>query len=1030
MELKPASVAKISRPVPTGIYPRKRLFRLLDGARKRPVVWVSGAPGSGKTTLVSSYIHAWEVPCLWYQADEGDADVATFFYYMGLAAKKASPGRKKPLPLLTPEYLPRISVFTHRFFESLYGRFRDGCVIVLDNYQKVPAGSPFHEVVREGLSRLPPGVNVIVISRGDPPPAFARLRANHLMEAIDSRELRLTREETEGITRLVRKGKRIDEPLRRLMGRMDGWAAGVVLLLEKAGIGGIDPRGMSRHTPEEIFDYFAGEIFDKAEEETKAFLLASAFLPRMTARTAERQTGHSRAGQILSSLNRNNYFTEKKQNPEPVYEYHSLFREFLFSQAESTFPREEISRIRRRAATILAESGQAEDAAGLFRECGDWEGLMRVIRSQAGSLLKQGRSQTLEEWLCSIPMETLEADPWMRYWMGASLLSTRPAESRPHFEEALRVFRARRDAEGVYLAWSGAVESIIYGFEGLTPLDPWFPLVDELLREYGAFPTEEIAARVTCSMVRALALRCPPYPAREAWARRALSVAQTSADASLRIESLVNLACYRLGGHELQELDSILESLKELLKHADAPPLARLTVGWVEAAHANLNSRYDRCLKVVSDSLDLAAETGVHLMDYLLLGQGALCSLNAGEVATAQQYLRKMASLLSLARPWEAAFYHHIAAWEALSRGDAAQASPHSERSVRLSEGVGNPWPLLVAHLDRAFVFHAFGETGKAAEHLSAARKIGAASGNEYPRFACLLSEAYFSQESGKEESALTALREGLRLGREKGFVNLYMWRPGILERVAAMAIVEGIEVPYVQELIRRNSLVPEVGLGEIEDWPWPMRVHTLGRFELVRDGKPDRHSRKVQQKPLLMLKALVALGGKDVAEEQLTDILWPETDGDLAHLSFATNLLRLRRLLGNDKAVQLREGRLTLDQRYCWVDALAFERIHRQADAGRKDGGTVRVRTLARAIALYRGHFLAGEASQPWIAPLRERLQGRFLQAVGDLGRHWESAGSWEKAIDCYRRCLEVDGLAEEIRRRLMACQKRLDRA
>ena len=61
--------------------------------------------GSGKTALTASYLDNGKFPCLWYRMDEGDGDIATFFYYLGLAAKKASPRKRKPLPLLTPEYL-------------------------------------------------------------------------------------------------------------------------------------------------------------------------------------------------------------------------------------------------------------------------------------------------------------------------------------------------------------------------------------------------------------------------------------------------------------------------------------------------------------------------------------------------------------------------------------------------------------------------------------------------------------------------------------------------------------------------------------------------------------------------------------------------------------------------------------------------------------------------------------------------------------------------------------------------------------
>src|SRR4030066_97398 len=130
---------------------------------------------------------------------------------------------------------------------------------------------------------------------------------------------------------------------------------------------------------------------------------------------------------------------------------------------------------------------------------------------------------------------------------------------------------------------------------------------------------------------------------------------------------------------------------------------------------------------------------------------------------------------------------------------------------------------------------------------------------------------------------------------------------------------------------------------------------------------KPLTFSRKVQHKPLLMLKAFVALGGKNVPEEQMTDILWPEAEGDLAHQSFATTLRRVRAMLGNEKAVSLREGCVKLDLRQCWVDAFAFETLVARIDDASYRGRvwpdkTCTANLAAKPIALDRGPVLPGE--------------------------------------------------------------------
>lgn len=121
--MKPkTSLAKLSRPHLSQPLARERLFSELDRLCERPVIGVIGPPGAGKTTLVASYLESRDFPGIWYQVDAGDADAATFFYYLRLAAQEALPDETRSLPLLAPEYLSDLPGFSRRFFRDLYAR--------------------------------------------------------------------------------------------------------------------------------------------------------------------------------------------------------------------------------------------------------------------------------------------------------------------------------------------------------------------------------------------------------------------------------------------------------------------------------------------------------------------------------------------------------------------------------------------------------------------------------------------------------------------------------------------------------------------------------------------------------------------------------------------------------------------------------------------------------------------------------------------------------------------------------------------
>jgi LuxR family transcriptional regulator, maltose regulon positive regulatory protein len=235
-------------------------------------------------------------------------------------------------------------------------------------------------------------------------------------------------------------------------------------------------------------------------------------------------------------------------------------------------------------------------------------------------------------------------------------------------------------------------------------------------------------------------------------------------------------------------------------------------------------------------------------------------------------------------------------------------------------------------------------------------------------------------------------------------------------------ASMRGFEAGRSQVAVERRS--PLVGDPAViaDAAPFPVKLYTLGRFAIEIRGEPLVFKRRVPRKPLELLKAIVALGARNVSAMRVVDELWPQAHGSKAgEDALATALRRLRALLGSNEAVLLRNNRLWLNPARVWIDAQAFEVI--------ADGSGDDPQNAQRLLALYRGGFMDEETDDPWIWPVRERLRSKLLRGLMSATRRLEGEGRHREIIALLEPALDVEPTAEELYAALMRAYRDLGR-
>ena len=962
----------MAKAIPSALLRRERLFALLDGAGK--AAWISGPPGSGKTTLVSTWVEARRLPFLWYRVQASDADPASLFYELAARAGR----RRAPLPPFTPEYRGGEAAFARRFFRELAPRRRLPWALVLDDLNQVVPSQPLLAVLCEAIEELPPGSRVILVSREPPPAAFSRLIGNGVMSVLGGEHLRLTDVEALAIAQARAPGMPREE-LESACARAAGWAAGLVLLVTNPFV-----LRSSLESPA-LFQYLGTELLDRADPETRRILIDAAIPPVLPGGIVAALCDSDRALALFQELARRAYFVAPRRGEDSVFELHPLVREFLMERALSERPREQLRRLETRAAALFAEVGRLEDAVDLYARAEAWVDVVSFALALAPHLVATGRTARLEGWLEALPPALAERHPSLSYWHGVCRLLLDPSAARAHLARAWKGFEAAGDVTGLHLVFATAIDSFISQWADLHGMDQWIDRFQGIAH-HPAAPNREAAWRSAIAMLAALTFRRLGSEALIEWEGRAL---ETVGDAHLPPSTRLAMGSYLMVGCALRgeglRAAEVVRTLAPLARVPGVDPVAAL--GWLtaEAVHFWNVGAPSESQRTADLGLEMARESGAHMWDFFFWQQRVLASLAAGDPERARQHMAAIEPSPNFHHPLRMASLHEMEALIALHEGDTPRAVSAARAMAKAASETGMPFTELLGSIYLTLALVEVGDAG-ARSQLEVVRRGAATFRSALAEMIAEMAQAELERRSGDLDSARDHLARGIRVGREKGIAPDIWFCRGRLADLCALALDSGIETEHVLGLVRRLALAAPAGYGS-ERWPWEVRVRLFGPIAVVAGGAPLKFKTKARRRPLDVFAAMIACGDRGRTAQAIAAMLWPESDGDLAHHALETATYRLRRLVGDD-IVQHRQGELRFDTGRCWVDALAFETFLNRAAAflQRRDlrGGLT---AAEGAVALYRAPFLSDRV-EPWVLATRERFRVHLRRCLSDLER------------------------------------------
>ena len=385
-------------PAPTrpGLVPRTQLLEWLEASAATPVVAICAPAGYGKTMLAAEWARRDPRPFVWLSIDRHDNDPTVLLTYLAVGLDRVEPLDPTVLGVLASRGASIGQTVLPRLGAALANKALP-VVVVLDDVHLLHDQEGL-DAVAVLVDHLPPGSQLVVLSREMPPLPVARWRAEGRLAELGPADLAMSPEEAGSLLSAVRV-ELADAQVEELTRRTEGWPVALYLaaLAHKAGGQPGNPAIVFTGDDRFLADYLHAELLTHLSPSEVEFLTRTTVLDRLSGPLCDAVLDTTGSAKMLESLERSNLLVVPLDRQREWYRYHPLFRELLRGELERHEP-ELVGELTLRAARWCQDQGLLEAAIGYGMHAGDADLVARCVEQVAIAVYRSGRLATVQQW--------------------------------------------------------------------------------------------------------------------------------------------------------------------------------------------------------------------------------------------------------------------------------------------------------------------------------------------------------------------------------------------------------------------------------------------------------------------------------------------------------------------------------------------------------------------------------------------------------------------------------------------------------
>lgn len=320
----PLMMTKLIRPNPRKNYiVRSEVFKKLRRMEDCKLTIIEGSAGSGKTTLISSYINESNIENVsWFALDENCNDVFMFWSYFIEAVKK-------------------------------------------------DLGEGIEEFIEFFIENMPDELHIILVTREHPSIYLGSLYMEGNLLLIDQDDLKFNHNEEIKFLKETLKVNLDDEAIEKVCDICKGWVGGLQLISTAAAVRNNNEIAKLDYSNRLLDDYITNEIFNNLSINEQNFLVNTSILSYFNKDICEKYLEDVDFNDLFIKIQDKHLLITSVDESLGIFSYHRIIKDYLIGKFNKKTVEEKI-KLHKKAADIFCELSDYQEGVNNYIAAKDY----------------------------------------------------------------------------------------------------------------------------------------------------------------------------------------------------------------------------------------------------------------------------------------------------------------------------------------------------------------------------------------------------------------------------------------------------------------------------------------------------------------------------------------------------------------------------------------------------------------------------------------------------------------------------------